>query len=84
MNGSQSRSITLPPAIWKQLDERAQHDDRSISEIVSDALRPYLYERNLADLRARHADANLTDADVVPQIHEFRHERRNRKVKRPA
>jgi Arc/MetJ-type ribon-helix-helix transcriptional regulator len=78
----------LPPEQLKQVEARAKKDNRTISELIREALRRYLYERDLEDLRAKAlanaARRGITEADVVPLVHQLRRERRDRKIKQPA
>ena len=88
MRQNKVRSFSLPPAQLKKVEARARKENRTISELIREALRRYLYERNLEELRARAearaARLGITEADVVPLIHQLRRERRDKRIKQPA
>jgi len=88
MRESKVRSFSLPPAQLKEVEARAKKENRTMSELIREALRRYLYERDLEELRAksqaRAARLGITEADIVPLIHQLRRERRDKKIKQPA
>ncbi len=88
MRESKVRSFSLPPAQLKEIEARAKKENRTLSELIREALRRYLYERDLEDLRAKSqakaARLGITEADVIPLIHQLRRERRDKKIKQPA
>jgi Arc/MetJ-type ribon-helix-helix transcriptional regulator len=75
----------VPPEQLKQVEARAKKDNRTLSEFIREALRRYLYERDREDLRiktqARAARLGITEADIVPLIHQLRTERRGGKTR---
>ena len=87
MRTTKTLSISLPPAQLKEVEKLAKKENRTLSELIREALRRYSYQRQLEEIntygRAKAAELGLTEADVVPLIHEYRKERRN-KIKQPA
>ncbi len=76
-------SITLPEAMLAQAKERAKKENRTMSELVREALRQYQATRWLDDLRPyaqerAKAAGILTEGDVDRVIHEYRAEKRAR------
>jgi Arc/MetJ-type ribon-helix-helix transcriptional regulator len=74
-------SITLPEPMLAQAKERAKKENRTMSELVREALRRYEAVHSLRELqeygeeRAR-ATGILTEDDVDRVIHEYRAEKR--------
>jgi CopG family transcriptional regulator/antitoxin EndoAI len=87
MRTSKTLSISLSPAQLKEVEKLAKKENRTLSELIREALRRYSYQRQLEELnaygRAKAAELGITEADVVPLIHQFRKERRS-KIKQPA
>lgn len=72
-------SITLPPPLFKQAKALAKEENRTMSELMREALRRYERERFFEGVRARMAPAAEklgihTEEDVVRLIREFRRE----------
>jgi metal-responsive CopG/Arc/MetJ family transcriptional regulator len=80
-------SITLPEAMLKEAKKRAKKENRTMSELVREALRRYEGLQALRELqvygeeRARAAGI-LTEEDVDRVIHEYRAEKRAAEAKR--
>jgi len=74
----------------KEAQELARQENRTMSELVREALRHYQKQRRWETITAigqssAQALGLETEDDVVRLIHEFRHEKRNRKKRnRPA
>ncbi len=74
-------SITLPDEMLKAAKRRAKKENRTMSELVREALRRYEWAQWLEEIgpyaeeRAQAAGI-LTDEDVVRVIHQARAERR--------
>ena len=88
---SRTLSITLPPEMLTRAEQLAQKENRTMSELVREALRHYerksWWEETNAYGRARAQaqELGLTEADVVPLVKQVRRERRPRKTsRRPA
>ncbi len=85
MRSTKTLSISLPPSQYKDMAKLAKKESRTMSELIREALRRYQAERELEAVngygRAKAAQLGLTEADVIPLIHEFRHARRSKKTK---
>ena len=73
-------SITLPPPLFEKARALAKEENRTMSELMREALRRYERERMWEQLRSYGTiSAEMagvkTEADVVNLIHEFRRER---------
>lgn len=72
-------SITLPPALFEQAQALAREENRTMSELLREALRRYQRERFFEKARA-HMEAVAdkvgvySEEDVVRVIREFRRE----------
>ena len=69
----QTVSISLPDELKGQLDEAAQEEGLSRSDVVRQALSDYLFIRRFQRLRARmmsraQAQGVFTDEDVFEQV----------------
>jgi hypothetical protein len=88
MRTTKTLSISLLPAQFKDVEKLAKKENRTLSELVREALRRYQYARQLEELnargRAKAAELGITEADVVPLIHQLRQERREKTIKQPA
>ena len=88
MRTTKTLSISLPPAQLKDAERLAKKEHRTLSELVREALRSYQYQRQLQELntqgRAKAAQLGITEADVVPVIHQLRQQSREKKIKQPA
>lgn len=85
MRSTRSLSITLPPRMLREAERAAREEKRSKSELVRQALRRYLDDREWHALRAygsaRVLELGLKETDVERLIHEYRREQRQ---KRPS
>jgi CopG family transcriptional regulator/antitoxin EndoAI len=76
-------SVTLPDEMLKQAKRRAKLENRTMSELVREALRRYEFAQWLNETRAYAAERAaetgvMTEQQVVNMIHEFRRERRRK------
>ncbi|MFN2446113.1 MAG: ribbon-helix-helix protein, CopG family [Vicinamibacterales bacterium] len=72
-------SITLPPEMLESAQKLAKAENRTMSELVREALRSYERQRRaeLIDRARKRAGARgVTEADVVRIVREFRKEKR--------
>lgn len=74
-------SITLPEAMLKEAKKRAKKENRTMSELVREALRRYEDRQWLKEMQAYGEERTvaagiLTEEDVDRVIHEARAERR--------
>jgi metal-responsive CopG/Arc/MetJ family transcriptional regulator len=81
MRTSKVLSITLPEAMLKEAKKRAKKENRTMSELVREALRRYESAEWLKEVQAYGeeraiATGILTEEDVDRAIHEVRAERR--------
>lgn len=87
MRTTKTLSISLPPAQLRDVEKLAKKEHRTLSELIREALRRYQIERDMdafnAYGRAKAAELGITEADVIPLIHQMRKERRE-KIKQPA
>ena len=87
MRTSKTLSITLPPEMLSRAEQLAQQENRTMSELVREALRYYerkkWWEEMNAYGRAKAENLGLTEADVVPAVRQVRKERSFRQRTRP-
>ena len=80
MRTSKILSITLPPAMLKEAERLAKKENRTMSELVREALRYYQLGRRWDEInaygRARANALGIRESDVVPLVKQFRKERR--------
>lgn len=79
-------SITLPPPLFEAAQALAKEENRTMSELLREALRRYQSEREWEPIRsygtmAAEMAGVKTEEDVVDLIHEFRKERRRKQGK---
>ena len=82
MRMSKTLSITLPPEMLSRAEQLARQENRTMSELVREALRYYerkkWWEEMNAYGRAKAEELGLTEADVVPAVRQVRKKRRSR------
>jgi CopG family transcriptional regulator/antitoxin EndoAI len=79
-------SITLPPPLFDQAVALAKEENRTMSELMREALRRYQREREWEQIRAYGTKAAemagiKTEEDVVNLIHDLRKEQRSEQSK---
>jgi metal-responsive CopG/Arc/MetJ family transcriptional regulator len=97
MRTSRTLSVSMPPAQLKQVERLARKENRTLSELVREALRQYQQKREspvntelIAALRAVQRDAIRVGLDKLPQrainaeIAAYRREQRLKTVKQPV
>ena len=76
-------SVTLPPAMLKQAERLAKEENRTKSELVREALRRYMQDREWQSIRAygsvKVRELGLKESDAERLIQEYR-----RKGKKPV
>jgi CopG family transcriptional regulator/antitoxin EndoAI len=82
-------SITLPPPLYEQALALAKEENRTMSELMREALRRYQRERQWEHLRsygtmAAEMPGVNTDEDVVNLVREVRRETAQEEAERPA
>ena len=74
-------SITLPKAMLKDTKKLAKKENRTMSELVREALRRYEAVQRLKELQSygekRARELGIKEEDVDRLIHEYRTERRS-------
>jgi CopG family transcriptional regulator / antitoxin EndoAI len=74
-------SITLPDAMLKDAKKLAKKENRTMSELVREALRRYGAVQRLKELQSygeqRARELGINEGDVDRLIHEYRAERRS-------
>ena len=88
MRSTKTLSITIPPEMLSRAEVLAKKENRTMSELVREALRHYerqrWWEKTNAYGHARAAALGInSEEDVVRAIHEYRRQRRRPK-KHPA
>ena len=85
MRTSKTLSITLPPEMLTRAEEMARKENRTMSDLVREALRQYertqWWDSMNAYGRPRAEERGLTEADVVSAVREVR---RRRAPERPT
>jgi len=97
MRTSRTLSVSMPPAQLKQVERLARKENRTLSELVREALRQYQQGQEspvntelIAALRAVQRDAIRVGLDKLPQrainaeIAAYRREQRLKTVKQPV
>jgi predicted transcriptional regulator len=73
-------TITLPPEIARDAQRTAREENRTLDDLVGEALRRYQTDRHWEKIRAyaeeRNREHGYTEADVERLIHEERLKRR--------
>jgi Arc/MetJ-type ribon-helix-helix transcriptional regulator len=85
MKNAKVISISMPDAQAKAAEQLAKAENRTMSELVREALRRYQQGRReelIAKYRKKAEARGITEADVVRIIKEFR--RRERKSRNPS
>ena len=87
MRTTKTLSITIPPEMLSRAEELAKKENRTMSELVREALRWYERQRWWEDTntygRARAEALGIRDQDVDRLIHKYRQEKRSRAKRAP-
>ena len=81
MSGTKIISISMPAAQAKSAEQLAKAENRTMSELVREALRQYQKEKRkqkIEENRARMESLGIKEADVVRIIREWRREQRGK------
>jgi CopG family transcriptional regulator/antitoxin EndoAI len=85
MRTSKTLSITLPPEMLSRAERIAKRENRTMSELVREALRRYertaWWDEMNTYGRAKAEQLGLTEADVVPLTKEVRKQRTRRPIR---
>jgi len=86
MRTTKTLSVTLPPEMLTRAEQLAKKENRTMSELVREALRQYerrnWWDEMSAYGRAKAGERGLTETDVVPLVKEVRKERRERRARK--
>jgi CopG family transcriptional regulator/antitoxin EndoAI len=76
-------SITMPIAMLREAERLAKRENRTMSELIREALRHYRrdreWEETLAYGRSKAKEMGVKASDVERLIHEYRQEKEGRK-----
>ncbi|HUS04912.1 MAG TPA: ribbon-helix-helix domain-containing protein [Bryobacteraceae bacterium] len=81
MRTTTNLSITLPPEMLESFQKLAKAENRTMSELVREALRNYEKQRRrelIAEARERAGEQGIKEEDVVRIIREYRREEREK------
>ena len=82
MRTTKTLSITLPPEMLAQAEKLAKQENRTMSELIREALRHYerqrWWEETNAYAQARAQALGIREGDVDRLIHEARQKKRNK------
>ncbi|MBI2426299.1 MAG: ribbon-helix-helix protein, CopG family [Candidatus Kerfeldbacteria bacterium] len=82
MNTTQNISITMPKAMIKEAKRLAQGENRTMSELIREALRRYQRDKRWDEMnaygRAQAKKLGITSRDVGRIIDEYRREKRSK------
>lgn len=85
MRTSKILPISLPPEMLDNVSQLAKKEHRTKSELVREALRRYIEDKEWENIRsygaARAKARGITEADVDRIIHEHRQEKRKKAVR---
>ena len=97
MRTSRTLSVSMPPAQLRQAERLAKKENRTLSELVREALRQYQRQQSsavntelIAALRAVQEDAKRSGLDKLPQrtinaeVSAYRRELRRKKIRQPV
>jgi len=74
----------MPPEMLRETERLAREENRTVSELIREAVRCYRQERQwrrtLAYGRARAKALGIRESDVAPLIREFRRSRRRKQA----
>jgi CopG family transcriptional regulator/antitoxin EndoAI len=84
MRTTKTLSVTLPPEMLSRAEKLAKRENRTMSELVREALRHYerqhWWEETNAYGRARAQSLGIREEDVEQLIHESRRGKRSKRV----
>lgn len=82
MRNTKTLSVTLPPEMLSRAEKLARKENRTMSELVREALRHYerqrWWEESVAYGQARARALGIREQDVEGLIHQARNENRKR------
>jgi predicted DNA-binding protein len=79
-----SASITLPPTMFREVEQLAVREGRTVGEVLQEAVRRYLIQTQIRELQTygmqQSQDLGLAEGDVERLIHDYRREQRERRA----
>ena len=79
-----SASITLPPTMFTEVEQLAEREGRTVSEVLQEAVRRYLIQTQIRELQTygkqQSENLGLAEGDVERLIHDYRREQRGRRA----
>ena len=83
MSVTKTITVTMTPTLLKEVEQLAKEEERTVSELVREALRRYQRQQHWGKLRSYGRDKALElgikKRNVVPLIREFRRQQRGGK-----
>ena len=77
-----SASLTLPPAMLREVEQLAEREGRTVSDLLQEAVCRYLIQTQIRELqsygRQQSEDLGLAEGDVEHLIHDYRRGQRER------
>ena len=77
-----SASLTLPPSVLKEVEQLAEREGRTVSDLLQEAVRRYLIQTQIRELqsygRQQSENLGLAEGDVERLIHDYRRGQRER------
>ena len=77
-------SITLPPTMLREVEQLAEREGRTVSDLLQEAVCRYLIQTQIRELqsygRQQSENLGLAEADVERLIHDYRREQRERRA----
>ena len=69
-------TVSMPPRLYETVTKLAKREDRTKSELIREALRQYVWSRNVRDVqdygRERAAELGITEDDLETLVDEER------------
>jgi predicted DNA-binding protein len=79
-----SASITLPPTMFREIEQLAEREGRPVGELLQEAVRRYLIQTQIQELQSygkqQSENLSLAEGDVERLIHDYRREQRERRA----
>jgi len=77
-----SASLTLPPTMLREVEQLAEREGRTVSDLLQEAVCRYLIQTQIRELqsygRQQSEKLGLAEGDVERLIHDYRREQRGR------
>ena len=79
-----SASITLPPTMFREIEQLAEREGRPVGELLQEAVRRYLIQTQIQELQSygkqQYENLSLAEGDVERLIPDYRREQRERRA----